>query len=366
MKKTIVIFSNPFGFGPTSHALSLMTQLLKTTQNAEIIFAGSGLCMEMFANIRVKKFNINERNIDEVEDFLKKIENPHVLACQNKFCVIAAKRLGIPCAYLDILAWFWNEIPDDHFLADNIFWINFPEIERRVPVNAKNIHIVSGIVDPVENILPKKNQLLVHIGGAKYPYTNEIQKPYLELLVKGLDILDSIKEDILIAGGRESMEFIKQIVKNKKVYFRPLSHEEFIAEISQSAKIFTVAGVSSTLESFSSGAVTSFLLPINLAHMSLIDILRKQKISFSALDWDKYITVDPSLRVMDEKRAISELDSYARNILDNQTLLSAFLNDFKNMAKSSVVHDNQRDLIKQIGSSGAREVVDILIKKWSI
>lgn len=366
MKKTIVIFSNPFGFGPSSHAFSIITRLLKRTKNSNIIFAGSELCMEILSGLNVKKVSVDERDIKEVENFLQKIKNPYVIACQNKFSIIAANNLGIPCAYLDILAWFWKEIPKDHFLADEIFWINFPEIRNRLPVNNDNIHIIHGIMDSVNTAIHKKNQILVHIGGAKYPYSNQIQKPYLQLLARALNVLDSTDYYVLVVGGCESMEFMKNIIKNKKIQFKVLSHNEFISEVSQSAKILTVAGVSSTLESLSSGSITSFLLPINLSHMSLINILKAQKISFNALEWNKYVTVNPELINMDEEEAIDELDSYARTILDNPTLLSVFINDFKEMVISGVRHSDQLELLNQIGTNGADEMVEILGQKWKL
>ena len=213
MKKTIVIFSNPFGYGPTGNAIPVIKSLLDRSNGFEVVFAGSGLCMEVASGMSIRCVRLNERDETEIEGFLKTIRCPYVIGSQNRFCVRVAKRAGIPCAFIDTLAWFWKEIPADHLLADEIFWIKFPQIQRKIPSGKKNIHIVSSIVTTIPSSgIKKYKQLIIHIGGAKYPLMEKLPYNYLNLISEGLNGLatSSFFDRVLCAGGFEAIAYLKK------------------------------------------------------------------------------------------------------------------------------------------------------------
>ncbi len=366
MKKTIVIFSNPFGYGPTGNAIPVLYSLLKKVKDTDIIFAGSDLCMEIISDVPVKKIFVDERNEEQIEKFLETIENPYVIASQNKFSIKVAKKLSIPCAYIDILAWFWKKIPDDHFLADEIFWIKFPGIEKRILKNKNNIHIVSSIITVTPSTTKKNRKLTIHIGGAKYPLFDGIPYSYLNLIAKGLNALKTNFDEILFVAGTEAIDYLKQKVTNNKIVLTSLPKNEFIHELEESAHMLTTAGVSSTLESFALDVPTSFLLPLNLSHIALIDMLKDQGLNPQCLEWANYVEVSNKLRDMDEKEGLIEIDTYARIVDSNEDLGKKYIDDFIQMAESIPNNLKQKELIKYMGESGADEIVDILIKKWNL
>jgi hypothetical protein len=366
MKKTIIIFSNPFGYGPTGNAIPILYSLLEKTKNIDIVFAGSGLCMEIVSNVSVKKVYLNERNESEIENYLKTIENPYVIASQNKFCIKIAKKLSIPCSYIDVLAWFWKEIPQDHFLADEIFWIKFPNIEEKIPKEKDNIHIVSSIITTIPPTTRKINKLTIHIGGAKYPLLNEIPFSYLNLISKGLNALKTNFNNILFVAGTEAINYLKQKVTNEKILLVSLPKDKFICELEQSTHMLTTAGVSSTLESFALNVPTSFLLPLNLSQVALIDMLKEQGLNPQCLEWDNYTKVNNKLRDMTEKEALVEIDRYAKTLDYDDNLSKKFMQDFIQIAESIPENSKQKELIEYMGKSGANEIVDILAKKWAL
>lgn len=366
MKKSIIVFSNPFGYGPTGVAIPIIMSLLKKAKDIEVIFAGSGLCMEITSDIDVKKVYLNERNEEEIIKYLRTIENPFVIGSQNRFCIKASKKLNISCSFIDILAWFWKEIPLDHLIADEIFWIKFPRVENKIPQNIKNIHLVSNIIrTPTRGISNNHKYLTIHIGGAKYPPLNEVPKFYLNLLAKGLNELkiDEVFADILFAGGSEATDYLKERITNNKVHF---IKEDYIKKLSQSAHLLTSAGVSSTFESFSLKIPTSFLLPLNLSQVSLLDILLKNDCAPNYLVWDDYVEVSKDLRNMIEKDAIAEINGYAKIVDESDGLSKKFVKDFIELAMSISDTSKQTKLVKFLGDSGADEIVDILSKKWSL
>ncbi|MFH1049240.1 MAG: hypothetical protein V1732_06290 [Patescibacteria group bacterium] len=366
MKKTIVVFSNPFGYGPTANAIPVIENLLTAVKEIDIIFAGSRLCREIIDNDQIKIVDIDERSRDQIKFFLKTLDNPHIISFQNRFAIKAAKALNLRSAFLDILAWFWNEIPQEHLLADIIFWIRFPGIEKKMPLSRK-IYVVSGIITVLPN-LKKKNQLMIHIGGAKYPFSNNAPTNYLNLLADALNGFSckNIYKSTLFIGGSEAIEYIKQKSINRDIIFASLSQKEFIKELSQSVHVFTTAGLSSTLESFSQKIPVSFLLPINLTQFVLINMLKRYNACPQYMGWNNYVKVKNNLTKMTEKDAINEFNDYAKKISLNLNIKQKFTRDFIRKANTIPNNTNQNSLVDYIGNTGAKEIAKILIKEWKI
>jgi hypothetical protein len=365
MKKNIIVFSNPFGYGPTGTAIPVLTSLLGKVKDSEILFAGSGLCMEIMSGINVKKVYLNERDEEEIIKYLRTVENPFVIGSQNRFCIKAARKLNIPCSFIDILAWFWKEIPPDHLLADEIFWIKFPGVEKKIPQDKKNIYLVSSIIRTPVKKTPNRKYLAVHVGGAKYPPLNEVPRFYLNLIAKGLNEIDisGAYEGITFSGGSEAVDYLKQKINNAKVIF---VREDYIQKLSQSSHLLTNAGVSSTLESFSLNVPTSFLPPLNLSQAALLDVLLKNDCAPNYMIWNKYVDERRDLRDMIEKDAIAEINNYAKIVDEDRNLSAKFVKDFVNLATFIPDNSKQVKLIEYLGYSGADEVVEILCKKWNL
>ncbi|MDO8658341.1 MAG: hypothetical protein Q7K55_06370, partial [Candidatus Levybacteria bacterium] len=162
MKKTIVIFSNPFGYGPAGKAIAIAEAFISSGYK-NIVFAGSSFVQEIIP-ITFNYINVDERNEQAIKIFLKTILNPVVISSQNRFAIKAALALDIPCAFLDGLSWFWKEIPSDHFIADEIFWMKYPGLEEKITKSPHAIHIVPAIVD-VQSTNAVRDQILIHLGG---------------------------------------------------------------------------------------------------------------------------------------------------------------------------------------------------------
>src|SRR3989344_3460854 len=169
MKKTIVIFSNPFGYGPTGKSIALADALLELGLK-NIILAGSVFIHEIVPD-HIKYIKIDERNENEIRNLLRGINNPLVISSQNRFSVKVAHSLKIPSAFVDGLAWFWKKIPSDHLIADEIFWLRYPGIENKVPFGYRNIHIVPAAIN-IKSKKVKRDQILIHLGGCMNPITD--------------------------------------------------------------------------------------------------------------------------------------------------------------------------------------------------
>src|SRR3989338_745788 len=364
---TIVMFSNPFGYGPTGVAIPVLRALLRGFGRSKIIFAGSDHCMEILTGVPVETVLLDERDEGTIETFLRKLKNPYVLGSQNRFCIRVAKKIGATCAFIDILAWLWEAIPYDHLIADEIFWIKFPGIEQKIPQDRHNIHLISSVITTKSPLHKKFGRLMVHIGGAQYPLSSDIPKSYLNLLARGLNGLNTSGrfDEFIFTGGSRALGYNKKIVRNKRVVIRQFPEHRFIDELAGACHMLTTAGVSSTLESFALKVPTSFLLPLNLSQYSFTAMLRQHGACPQLFQWNNYTTVNPPLDEMSEGAAISKIESLAKYVDESRAASQRFEKDFSAIANYVPENSGQLAFIKQLGDSGADELVEILKTKWN-
>ncbi len=368
MKKTIVVFSNPFGYGPTGNAIPILKSL-SALKNTEIIFAGSGLCLEILPK-EYRSHTLDERNEVEIEEYLLTKSNVYVIGIQNRFCIRVAKKLGIPCAFLDILAWFWKEIPQDHLIADEIFWIRFMGIENK-PEYSKKISIISGIVESTMHnaSTPNQSSLLIHIGGAKYPVINGIVKNYLRLLSYGLNALarDNRYDVIYFVSSVDSVEYINTLITPSDVLkIGVMTRDTYLSTLNSCKNFLTTAGVSSTLEALYARKPTSFLLPINLSQMALTDFFESKGFETHKQIWEKFVSLGDNIRNMTEKEGIVRIEQYSADIVSSPILLQKYIDDFKLLSNTVPDTSNLNDIITYMGNSGSEEMFAILKNKWSL
>ena len=70
MKRTIVIFSNPFGYGPTGKAVAIAKELLARDYLLDVIFAGGSFARGIVPH-EIRCTDIDERNEVEITELLK-------------------------------------------------------------------------------------------------------------------------------------------------------------------------------------------------------------------------------------------------------------------------------------------------------
>jgi hypothetical protein len=367
MRKTIIVFSNPFGYGPTGNAIPVLETLSKL-KNVDLIFAGSGLCLEILPS-KYKSFILNERDETEIENFLNTFENPYVIGIQNRFSIKVCKRNNISCAFLDVLAWFWKKIPEDHLIADEIFWLNFGSMETKEEYTEK-INLISGIVEKssFKNIKKDKENIIVHIGGANYPVIDGIPKNYLKLVSLSLNELSdkNLYKNIYFVTGKESANYVRSLGINNDVKVDSFSRENYLNILNHSNHLLTTAGVSSTLEGFYYNIPVSFLLPINLSHLALTNLLEERNLQIHKLDWNNYVKINEKLEQLTEKEGIKVIEACSEIVLSDTNLLNKYLRDFINLAENIPVLESQKIFINKIGYTGSKEMVEILTEKWNL
>lgn len=360
MRKTIVLFSNPFGYGPTGKAIAI-ANALRNRGVADLIFASGNFVAEIVPS-GIRQVHVNERDIEDVKKLLSSIENPIIVSSQNRFAIKAGKELGVPTVFLDGLAWLWKEIPADHLIADDIFWMKYPGIEKRIPSIRKDTRIVEAIVDASPNV-ERGEQILIHIGGCENPLVSEFPSAYLDITLKLAQSLPT-SQKLVITGGKSAIEYLLQKKTGANISCVNLLHDEFIEELSRSSLFLTTAGQTATLEAFSIGVPTQFLLPMNSSQRGLTEKLKNLGIILKCLDWKEYVEMKIDLENADEKAAIQIFQQSAKDLLQDAESLARLSRDFKTMVFSSKDTVRQNAFIRSFGIRGAEQIADFIIDTY--
>jgi len=364
--KNILIFSNPFGKGPAGKAISIAKYISEHSNCSKVYICGSNEIKSIIGSL-CNFIDVNERDEADILRVIKSLGgSKYIISSQNRFAINVGLSLGIPTAFFDGLAWFWNIIPSDHFLADIIFWPNYPKISKKIPVeHRKKIKIVHGIVDPILSSAIKGNRddtRLIYIGGCKNPLT-DVPINYLDLCSSVVEfaLLNGIKLEL--ATDDSSVEYLKKntIVSN---IVRKYKHEEFMVKLTNINRFITNGGQTATLEAYSVGTPTSFFLPINLSQYSLIqklNLFNKQRY----LDWAKYVLIPTDILNYKEKDAILFFDRMSLKILSDKSQFSILCNDFiKNLEENN--YEEERSFLKELGTNGSEDIFTILKKEWGV
>lgn len=362
--KNILIFANPFGYGPSGKALAIANYIYHNSKGVTIFLCGSAHLKSITPAV-YNFIEVDDRDDKEILKLLNTIVSPqYVISSQNRFAIKAAKTKGIPCAFLDGLSWFWPVIPAEHFDADIVFWLNYPHIRGKIPDQYKDkLKIIHGIVDKENPIIKRSRKgILLYIGGCTNPLTG-LPTSYLDLVAHSISIFKKNHVNIRVACDGNSRIYLQKY-RNIRNLVKTYDYCEFQEELKKSSLFITNGGQTATLEAVKAETPISFFLPINLSQFALINKIN----NLLNLNWSKYINL-PKNFLLDssEKTAIETLNNASKRILDNQIKLESFSKDllllFKNSKKSKTTNFI---FFNQLGMSGAEDIFNYLKEKWSL
>ena len=363
--KTILIFSNPFGYGPAGKALSIAEYIQNQSTHNTVYLCG-GKDFELMSGKKFKFINVNVRDVVAIQNIIKKIPGrKYIISSQNRFAIKAALEEGIPSAFLDGLAWFWGKIPDDHFIADIIFWLNYPNISQKIPLlHKEKISVIHGIAEKPKKTEAIRKKILLYIGGCQNPLT-PLPFRYLDMVATLIISLekDTRRRIILVSDTASRAYFRKEhpsVEKNMKRY----DHASFIKKISSVERFIGNGGQTATLEASTAKTPISFFLPINLSQLALIEKLTNPKKKQGGLSWRTYIDLPTDFHDYTEKEAILFLDQESKKIVADRKKLMKLCKDFKNMLAHGSGQGSHYKILQSVGSNGAHEIYETLKSKW--
>jgi len=374
MAKIIATAEN-FAFGPASKLVTVCEKLLQ--EGHEVTFIGEGTAYQLASKVnftRIYRYNTDHESFFQWGEKIFR-EADALLSSVDRSSVILAKKVGIPVIWLDMLFWWWDEIPDYLFDIDLYIQQNSVKNERNMKKyknKIKNMAIVGPIIDMSWNNKEKSNQLLVAFGGSNaegwlkvgrdtnYPYT------FTDLI---LNKVDTKKYDkVLFAGNEEIMKDLQKKYGNEKYTFTILSHSEWLREINRSKDILINPGLEAPLEAIAYGKPIFFLPPYNSSAYVELDEFRAKGLAEkgNSIHFSDYFSPKDlsgrDLRVI-MKEFLDELKIFetTESILDDcAKRIDKYLN--QPVREKNKQRKKQSEFLNSLGENGLTETVALINK----
>lgn len=364
-KQKIILFSNPFGYGPTTTLIHIANELNNKAE-VELLVAGKdgGLCQEIFdgnINNSVPWHDVDERDFESVKRFISKYPGCKVISILNRFSVMACKELGVSCALIDFLAWFWEEPADEYSFAD-IYFTNY--LGRKIHKINKNTFDIPIILGPIPE-RTETDTVLINIGGSQNPLVEGIPFEYLSLFSEIINRLDFGSMKVYIAGGKIATDFVRSKITNADYIVGSMPHEQFLFLHARAKRFISLSGTNATFMSFALGVPTIFLLPQLLAHWKLSLLLKTNNIK-DVFIWEDYYPIERNTLHLSEKEIVPLTESFSKRALGNQSLLASIVLRIQNWLERPVDTTKQGEFIDRVGVKGEKVVVSTLIDKWKL
>lgn len=364
-KPVIIFISNRFGYGPTMALLHVVRKFVIAAE-ANLVFAGSGICKEAFDSRladKVEFVEIDERDIEQVRALIKgyMTSKVYVVSCLNRFAIQAAKELNVPNALIDFLTWMWNKIPEGYENTDLYFSNHFgTENKRQAMIE---VPLILGQIP--EKTDCKKDCLLFNVGGMQNHLVSGIPQNYMSLLS---DLLNRIRVPeglkVVVAGGSEAMKFLKERSTRPEFRIGSLPSEEYISIQQRSWKIVSLAGVNSTFMAFAIGIPVIFLLPQVYANWKLTHLLEQREYIRRSCYWEDYIRVPDGADLLSEKDSIHLTETLSAEASNDTRVLERILHDLQAKIDEEVDIAGQGRFICDIGLGGEDAIWKYLKGCW--
>lgn len=293
MPRKILIYSIPFGFGPTGKAI-ILANYLRKIHDVKISTFSHSLHLLKKSTYGVDVFDCHSRNVEEWDNSLFENVDTFISVMDlQAIRLVKTKYPHIKTIFIDsLLSWrldeSLNQLLEDTKFVDCYIAQYFPGIEDQILQTKyhENIHVVAPLLDknftleykvrnnnsncPTEQV---SDSLLIHYGGLSSPVIDfDRCLPFLE---KTTEII--IKEfhksmRLIFAGNIKLMKYLRVVFNQfPDVEFDCFSHSDFQEVLSQAKAYITTPGVESSYESFFWKKPTVFLPPTNSTQLHQIN-----------------------------------------------------------------------------------------------
>lgn len=274
MKPAFAFVATSFGFGPTSKAASIASELKAQAPDLEAHFFGAGVGYD-YAQKSAAFDSLVKVDVDRHETLVALL--PQLASYDAVFSVLNLDILSLwrsdlpPLYFVDSLAWMWPSPPAGIENAAVYFVQDYLLSSERIQDWAAAFPLV--LVAPIESVnssleVPpeKVNRLLVNFAGCANPFAAPglYEKYGLILASSILEEAGQRYERIVFCCNEPLANYLRRSVgAGASVEFRHFPHDEFLRLLVSSARVLSAPGITSTVEALASQTDFGFLLPQN-------------------------------------------------------------------------------------------------------
>ncbi len=351
-RKNILCDAKAFCFGPISKLL-VVSELLCEKYN--VIFLVSGTSKILTEH--TKDVSIYECNTEDREDLLKHrhlFEEADIfINIMNPISAKFAAECNVPIVEIDSLFWMWESILDEILNSERYFIQNFDGVEeqlRKYGSQIKHPVLVGPIVKDIPDAVPKKNKLLINLGGMESTSIKVgVNTNYPFVITRILEETLSDQhpfDEIICAGNKDIIEKIKELLPKSTITFNFFDHDAFLRELAEAKILITSPGLTTAFESFNAEVPTFFLPPQNYSQYWNLDSFIKNDIAQSAINWNNLYPDTKIIKNEEQKKGIEKVLTCTNN----------FEHDYASQNKI-------KEYIRAIIKSDEKELKDVASKQ---
>lgn len=367
----LLLNAMPFGYGPVSKICTVAKCLSK--QGIRCTFCGSGIAYEFMKRENVCEVIYCDLYKDESIASFQKLTNEfsYGITCMEPLFVKYASK-GISVSYIDSLIWMWdkeyfNRYPElklvDHYFVQNTFF-QYNNFEN---FGIKNPEFVGAIIDVNKNEIGKisnRNGYLVNYGGVENIYINEnINESYPFKMTKLLSENNFMNSTLTYCCNKDTSNYLAEAFPNEKI--NSFSHMEFIKEMVNTKVLITTPGLTTLLEAYSLNIPILFLPPQNYSQYLILKYLKEEGYPGPIFNYDYFYDDFIIEENIIEDKAIEKIKKITNVFLNDIFCTEQLIKGMSNYIQYGNIDELtlfQSKFIEKIGTNGAMDIVQILIK----
>lgn len=369
-KKYIVFEAVPFCFGPVATSMEVL-KILKGRISYDIFWLASGTTLSLLKEDKgsIDIIECDTTKYSEVikyKDFLSSAEivvsntNPDF----SKWC------LGFGCkvAYIDILYWMWDKVPDFFENLDPFIIEKFVGLEEQYARlgKPKNAHEVGPLISNyfTNETTKKENMLFVSFGGVVNPFNNYTK--HIDLIIEIILNISSVKsfDKLLICGGGlDNSIFFEKYKNSSKIIIKTLSRSEYMHNLKKSKKVIISPGLTGFYETYYNKITPYFLIPHNYSqYLQLLKFKEMGLAKFSFNFEDAGIKTNIGC-YENEENAVKKIEKCLDSFCLEKDAHERLRNSIEEYLESNSPFQSNTILSQDSYKSGCEKAANIIIEK---
>jgi hypothetical protein len=327
----LALYAVPFGYGPASVALAVVRSLNKIA-NVEWTVIGDGVSVELFSRegflFNHVPYQFGSNNFELVDQTA--LTNDGIVVFMDfEFANHLADRLpvflidtiGFTCAQNEFISYKKLHKLKRFYVQD--LFNSYSHLDK---LGVKKLYAVPLVSQQSAqsgmNSSEKKKRAVIHLGGFYNPLFEEGERLYLNFLVNLITKAKLVNPMVLL--GESSLKKFGDVLSDFDC--RSVSHGELTQLYLDSSSIWSIPGLTTTVELGTLGLSYNVLPPLNYVHcLTIFEMVRFYQQELSAV-WlylnDLYSSITTGLL---ENEGLIKLNELNRAILQDTTFVETFL-----------------------------------------
>jgi hypothetical protein len=379
----VVVLCNaePFGFGPAASlacVLPHLHELLDGSPRVSLQYVGSGHTLAL----NKPRGPTRPHGFDKVHDIdVYKEGGPEGLArlCKtlrptlfvtvsDATAASAALGAGVPVVVIDLLLWFWPQIPAPWQGAQRVLAADFEGVRARVQGEAlRNVTVVPPIAPPLSPVDAPRAGVLLNLGGLRNPYIPASEHvSYAKAIHRAMDralaLCGIAKQRPQPLHVVASPEIVQALGPQQARTVDPVMCQGLMR--ATQLKCIT-PGLNNLFDASAAGGWVLTLPPANDSQGRQMRLLARQGLLDDAVDWHELVDVGPIDYEKPQPQVLQDIQTAQQKLLDDKRaqgrltwrMVAAVLRSAGPAAAAPAL----RGLVDRYGSGGARVMAEAVV-----